>query len=87
MSVASSFALPQPASSSVIAIEYGSSPVDAALHHMRIGRPAIGFSVSASAWKWCSSRKNEVRLVVRQLMNSCHSASPAAPLARSRPLR
>ena len=38
--------------------------------------PARARRSSASAWKWCSSRKNEVRLVVRQLTNSCHSASP-----------
>ena len=28
--------------------------------------------------KWCSSRKNEVRLVVRQLTNSCHSGARGA---------
>ena len=47
-------------SNAVIASEYGSSPVEAALHHTRIVLPWCDFwcsrIASASSGKWCSSR-------------------------------
>jgi hypothetical protein len=57
-----------------MAIEYGSSPVDAALHQTRQFVPAgLEFSKFAKTSKWWFSRKKEVKLVVNALTNSCHS--------------
>ena len=58
-------------------------PVLAALHQMRKGRDARARRSSTRARKWWSSRKNEVRLVVRQLTNSCHSSCACGPEAPS----
>jgi hypothetical protein len=59
----------------------------AALHQMRSGRAPRARRSSTRAWKWCSSRKNEVRLVVRQLTNSCHSPSGCAAHGALQPLQ
>ena len=47
----STFAFAPNASITVIAIEYGSSPVDAALHQMRSARPLRWASSAASTGK------------------------------------
>ncbi|MOA21841.1 hypothetical protein D3C78_1423550 [compost metagenome] len=76
MSLADSLkdALGPRASSAVMTMEYGSSPVDAALHQTRQGV----FAGLLRKWlarmsKWCCSRKKAVRLVVSAFTNSCHS--------------
>ncbi len=71
------------ASISVIAIEYGSSPVDAAEHQTDTGagRP---FTNSDRIGKWCDSRKNAVRLVVSALVNASHSSGSSSCSSRSR---
>ncbi|MNR52452.1 hypothetical protein D3C85_1723050 [compost metagenome] len=61
------------ASVSVIAMEYGSSPVEAAQHQTDSGPRFL--AKSARIGKWCDSRKNAVRLVVSALMKSSHSAA------------
>ncbi|EDK54411.1 hypothetical protein BMAFMH_B0295, partial [Burkholderia mallei FMH] len=56
----------------VIAIEYGSSPVDAAEHHTDTGC-SRRLTNSARIGKWCDSRKNAVRFVVSEFVNASHS--------------
>ncbi|KAG1266174.1 hypothetical protein G6F65_014098 [Rhizopus arrhizus] len=63
-----------PASSKAMAMEYGSSPVEAAQHHTDTGPPRF-CAKSARMGKWCDSRKNAVRLVVSALTKSSHSAA------------
>jgi predicted N-acyltransferase len=72
-------------SATVMAKEYGSSPVDAAAHQIEGEWLAMrSRSRSASTGKWCPSRKNEVVLVVSALTNCCHSGWPVSPSSPSR---
>src|SRR5665647_1998932 len=84
ISVATTLAAPArlpSASINVIAIEYGSSPVDAAEHQTVRGWGHV-LACSASTGKWWASRKNAVRLVVNALVNNCHS-SPFGSASRN----
>src|SRR5512140_269285 len=70
-------------SQAVIAIEYGSSPVEAAEHQIVSGAPPVRIAAllrrcSERIGKWWSSRKNAVRLVVSALVNASHSPEDGA---------
>ena len=60
-------------SAALIAIEYASSPVDAAAHQSRIGRDLILCNCFCKIGKWWYSLKNAVKLVVKELVNCSNS--------------
>jgi hypothetical protein len=67
-------------SSTYIAMEYGSSPVEQQSDAMRIRRLGLRVATSSSMprtrhWNWYSSRKKYVSFTVSRLISVCSSSS------------